>query len=144
MREKVEELDNRLGELESRAVLSDPQLLVKQKEIWVDAKGHRYDSSLDGVCPLDNLPLRKKFTYEREKVYRRQTIGEKIEEALAAEAAKGITIGISATSTLQETYKLRGSDESDGDLFGVGSMDIFFIAKPAMYKIGRASRRERV
>ncbi|GMT43002.1 MAG: hypothetical protein IEMM0002_1413 [bacterium] len=133
LQEKVQELDNRLGELESRAVLSDPELIVKQKDVWVCAKGHRYDNSLDGVCPLDKLPLRKKFTYEREKVYRRQTIGEQIERVLAAEAGRGITIGISATSTLQEAYQLRGNNQADGEMFGIGSLDIFFIAKPALY-----------
>jgi hypothetical protein len=126
LEERSRELEERLRELESRAVLSEPELLVKQKEIWVCDNGHEYDNGRDGKCPLDGLPLIKSFTYQREKVYRRQTISEKIEEVLAGEAKKGVSIGISGTATAQEALRLKGnSNEADGDLFGVGSMDVF-------------------
>ncbi len=134
LEEKTRDLDERLRELESRAVLSEPELLVKQKEISVCDNGHEYDGAREGKCPLDGLPLVKSFTYQREKVYRRQTISEKIEEVLAGEAKKGVSIGVSGTATAQEAVRLKGnSNEADGDLFGVGSMDVFFIAKPALY-----------
>ncbi len=132
--ERLDILEERLRELESRAVLSEPELLVKQKEIFVCNNGHEYNDGGNGKCPLDGLPLAKSFTYQREKVYRRQTISEKIEEVLAGEARKGVSIGISSTATVQDALRLKGnSNEVNGDLFGVGSLDIFFIAKPALY-----------
>jgi len=132
--DRLNMLEERLSELESRAVLSEPELLVKQKEIFVCENGHEYDNRLDGKCPLDKLPLTKSFTYQREKVYRRQTISEKIEEILAGEAKKGVSIGISSTATIQEALRLkRNGNKPDGDLFSVGSLDLFFITRPAIY-----------
>ena len=131
---RTEELEERLRELEGRAVLSEPELIVKKKKILVCDNGHEYDDRLAGNCPLDNLPLKKSFTYQREKLFRRQTISTKIEEALAAEAEKSVSIGVSATGTVQSALHLNGNkSEANGDVYGVGSTDIFFIAKPAIY-----------
>ena len=134
LEERTRELEERLRELESKAVLSEPELIVKEKDVWICDNGHEYDERHNGKCPLDGLSLHKSFTYQREKVFRRQTISEKIEEVLEEEAKKGITIGISGTGTIQHANRLEGAgNEADGDLFGIGSLDIFFIAKPVLY-----------
>ncbi|VAX23481.1 hypothetical protein MNBD_NITROSPINAE02-341 [hydrothermal vent metagenome] len=132
---RIQELENQLQELESKVVLSEPEMIVKQKEIWACDNGHEYNEPLDGVCPNDQLPLRKEFTYQREKVFRRQTISEQIQKALDDRDARGLDIGVSATSTLQETFRLSGDDKGVQDLFGVGSTDIYFIGKPALYTL---------
>ncbi|MFP6637648.1 MAG: hypothetical protein VB778_03380 [Nitrospinaceae bacterium] len=133
LRDRTQKLEDRLMELEGQVVLSEPELIVKQKDIWVCDDGQEFDHP-DGSKCLDGKKLRKSFTYQREKVYRRQTISEKIEEALAAEADSGITIGVSATTTVQQAIGI-GSDanKASGDLFGIGSIDLIFIGKPALY-----------
>ncbi len=132
---RLQELEDQLRDLESKTVLSEPEMIIKQKEIWVCENGHEYDNRLDGKCPNDGLSLHKESTYQREKVYRRQTIGEQIQNALDEREAKGINIGVSSTATLQETFRVSGEDEAVQDLFGVGSTDIYFIGKPALYTL---------
>ena len=135
LRDRTQELEERLMELESKAVLSEPELIVKQKDIWVCDDGQEFDRPEGAKC-LDGKALRKTFTYQREKVYRRQTISEKIEEALAAEAEAGITIGVSATGTVQQAIGIGGhKNNADGDLFGIGSVDMVLIGKPALYTL---------
>ncbi len=135
MENRLQELEDQLKDLESKTVLSEPEMIIKEKEIWVCENGHEYDSRLEGVCPSDGLALRKDFTYQREKVFRRQTIGEQIQNALDERDSRGIDIGVSATSTLQETFKTSGAEKGVQDLFGVGSTDLYFIGKPALYTL---------
>src|SRR5689334_18001824 len=73
--ERLDALEQRLSELESSAVLSEPETRVKKVEVWVDSNGNEHDEAVPGS--------RKTVTYQRERVFRRQTISEKIEEALA-------------------------------------------------------------
>ncbi|MBT3921108.1 MAG: hypothetical protein HOF21_00890 [Nitrospina sp.] len=130
LRNRTQELEDRLMDLESKAVLSEPELIVKQKDIWVCDDGQEFDRPDRAKC-RDGKELRKSFTYQREKVYRRQTISEKIEEALTAE--EGISMGVSATATVQQAIGI-GSHENkaEGDLFGIGSVDLLLIGKPAL------------
>ena len=135
LRDRTERLEERLMDLEGRAVLSEPELIIKRKDIWVCDNGLEFDDPDGGKCP-DGKALRKSFTYHREKVFRRQTINEKIEEALAAEEEKGISIGLSGTGTLQHAIGIKGSNNTaDGNLFGVGSVDLYLIGKPALYTL---------
>ncbi|HEO65064.1 MAG TPA: carbohydrate porin, partial [Spirochaetes bacterium] len=132
--QRIEQLEKRLSDLEGRAILSDPEFIIKKKVIWVCKNGHQHDSKLDGKCPFDNLPLKKSFTYQREKVFRRQTIGEQIAAAQSEQDSKGIKIGISGTTMFQTPFRLKGrNSDINGDFFGMGSMDIFFISRPALY-----------
>ncbi len=135
LKSRLQELEDQLKELESKTVLSEPEMIIKQKEIWVCENGHEYDNRLDGKCPSDGLVLHKESTYQREKVYRRQTISEQIQSALDERDAKGINIGVSSTATLQETFRIGGEGKAVQDLFGVGSTDIYFIGKPALYTL---------
>ncbi len=133
LRDRTQELEERLMDLESKAVLSEPELIVKQKDIWVCDDGQEFDRLGSIKCP-DGKGLRKSFTYQREKVYRRQTISEKIEEALSAEAEKGIAIDVSGTGTVQQAIGIGDhKNNAEGDLYGIGSVDIFLIGKPALH-----------
>ena len=133
LRDRTQVLEERLMDLEGRAVLSEPQLIVRQKDIWVCEDGEEFDRP-DGAKCSDGKALNKSFTYQRQKFYRRQTISEKIEEALAAEADSGISIGVNGTGTLQQAIGIGShKNTADGDLFGIGSVDMFLIGKPAMF-----------
>ncbi|KMP11355.1 hypothetical protein UR09_03635 [Candidatus Nitromaritima sp. SCGC AAA799-A02] len=133
LRDRMQRLEERLMELESKAVLSEPELIVKRKDIWVCNDGLEFDDPDSGKCSDGEKP-QKSFTYQREKVFRRQTISEKIEETLASEAEKGLSIGLSGTGTLQHAIGTHGADNTaEGNLFGVGSVDLFLIGKPALY-----------
>ncbi len=134
LKERIKELEQQFRALESRAVLSEPEIIVHQKKIWVCDNGHEHEKKYDGKCPLDGLSLKKSFTFERERVYRKQTISGAVEAALADESDRGITIGLSGTTTLQGAFRVRGDrKEANNDLFGVGSLDLLFMAKPALY-----------
>ena len=73
--ERIRTLEQRLTELESTTVLSEPETRVRRIEVYVDKDGNQYDQQVPGA--------KREVTYQRERVYRRQTINEKIEEALA-------------------------------------------------------------
>ena len=55
-------------------MLSEPETRVKRIEVYVDPNGVQTDEPVPGA--------KREVTYQRERVYRRQTINEKIEEAL--------------------------------------------------------------
>src|SRR5262245_25859724 len=78
--DRIEALEKRLSELESSAVLSEPETRVKKIEVYVDQNGVEHDEPVPGS--------KKTVTYQRERVFRRQTISEKIEEALSDHDSK--------------------------------------------------------
>src|SRR5262245_3803430 len=77
--DRIDELERRLSQLESTAVLSAPKVLVKEVHVWVDEQGNQYDHEVPGSKEV--------ITYERELAQRRETIEDSIGEALEAEAA---------------------------------------------------------
>ena len=89
--QRVEELESRVEDLESTAVLSEPETRVRRIQVWVDENGIEYDEERPGTRPV--------ITYQRERVYRRQLINDKIEEALD-EAAAWVSMPRSRYSTL--------------------------------------------
>jgi hypothetical protein len=116
--------EQRLGDLESSAVLSEPETRVKRVDVWVDKNGNEYDH------PAENA--KKSVTYQRERVLRRQTINEKIEEALAGDSAKRVTIGVDATSATQVASQTGGADsDADGHAYQLASADLTFTANLA-------------
>ena len=72
--ERIATLEQRITDLESSTVLSEPETRVRRVEVFVDPNGNETDEPVSGATPA--------VTYQRERVYRRQTISEKIEEAL--------------------------------------------------------------
>ena len=124
--DRIELLEKRLGDIESTAVLSEPETRVKRVEIYVDPNGVQTDEPVPGA--------KKEVTYQRERVYRRQTINEKIEEALAAADDQSVKLGVDATTVTQGAGRTRGSaSHPDRKAYALASADLFFAAKLAQY-----------
>jgi len=123
---RVDTLESRLGDIETSAVLSEPETRVKRIEVYVDKNGNEYDQPTPGA--------EKTVTYQRERVLRRQTINEKIEEALAGEAEKRVAIGVDAATVTQFANQSQGADQSaDGHAYQFAAADLTFSAKLAQY-----------
>ena len=132
MAARVAALEKRVKELEAQTVLSLPELIVKEKKVYVCEKGHSFNKPQDGSkCPHDGSKVSVQKTYQKEKYYRRKSIEDKIEEALAS--IQPIGIGISATGLLSGTIGTGKTvaSKAKNDLFASGSLDIGVTAKPA-------------
>ena len=125
--ERIRVLEQRLIEFESTTVLSEPETRVKQIEIWVDKDGNQYDRQMPGT--------KREVTYQRERAYRRQTINEKIEEALADEKDQSVGIGVDATTVAQLTNQTTDTFLADRNAYALASADLFFTAKLAQHTI---------
>lgn len=124
--DRIEQLEKRLNDLETSAVLSEPETRVRKVEVYVDKNGVEYDQPTAGA--------RKTVTYQRERVYRRQTINEKIEEAMADAADKSVRIGVDATTVTQAAGRTRGDlARPNKRAYALASADLFFTAKLAQY-----------
>jgi hypothetical protein len=124
--DRIEQLEKRLADLESSAVLSEPETRVKRLEVYVDQNGILSDQPAPGA--------KKTVTYQRERVYRRQTINEKIEEAMSSAADQAVKIGVDATTVFQEAGRTRGDAfRPNKKAYALASADLFFTAKLAQY-----------
>jgi hypothetical protein len=124
--ERIKQLEARITDLESEAVLSEPETRVKRIEVYVDQNGVQTDEPAAGA--------KKEVTYQRERVYRRQTINEKIEQALADADAQAVKIGIDATTVTQGAGRTRGDEtHPNRKAYALASADLFFAAKLAQY-----------
>jgi len=122
--DRIDELERRLSQLESTAVLSAPKVLVKEVHVWVDKDGNEYDHAVPGA--------KETITYQRELAQRRQTIEDEIDDKLAEESAKGVEIGINNVTSLQGAFQTRGDEtEADGHMYGLSAADITFSGKSA-------------
>jgi len=122
--ERIKLLEQRLAELESSTVLSETETRVRRVEVWVDPEGGQHDEPVAGA--------RRTVTYQRERVYRRQTINEKIEGALSAEADKSVQVGVSAAIATQVAAQTKGAPaDADGKAYALGSADLYFAARVA-------------
>jgi Carboxypeptidase regulatory-like domain len=118
---QVRALQERVAQLEASTVLSEPETRVKRIEIWVDRNGNEHDQQVPGAT--------RKVTYQRERVYRRQTINEKIEEALAEAEEHNVKLGINATIATQAAAQNRGpKTDASGHTYELASADLFFTA----------------
>lgn len=122
--ERIRVLEQRLSELESSTVLSEPETRVKRIEVWVDANGNQYDHEVPGA--------KRTVTYQRERVYRRQTINEKIEDALQSAADNNVKVGVSAATVTQIANRTDGT-LTTGHAYELASADLFFTAGLAQY-----------
>ena len=122
--ERLNAIDERLNNLETNVVLSEPKTIVREVEVYVDQAGNEYS---------EPAPDRRQvLTYERQRVFRRQSIGEEIEDALASADASGIAVGVSSVTTVQGALQAAGTQsEADGHVFGVTQADITFLAQSA-------------
>ena len=121
--QEVAELRQRVSDLESTTVLSEPETRVRRVEVFVDENGQEHDEPAPGT--------RREVTYRRERVYRRQTISEKIEEALADAEERNVRIGVDAAITTQFAQKTKGDSDTgliDDHAYALASADLFFTA----------------
>jgi len=119
--QQVADLKQRVTDLESNTVLSDPETRVRRVEVFVDENGGEHDEQVPGSKPV--------VTYRRERVYRRQTINEKIEEALADAEEHSVKIGVDAAITTQYAKRTKGDDPYiDNHAYALASADLFFTA----------------
>lgn len=122
--DRIDALEKRLAELESSAVLSEPETRVKKVDVYVDKNGVEHDEPVEGA--------KKTVTYQRERVFRRQTISEKIEEALSDQESRSVKLGIDAAMVTQGVSQTKGEDsEADGHAYALASADLFFSANIA-------------
>ncbi len=125
---RIETLEQRLIELETSTVLSDPETRVKPIEVFIDENGLEHESE---------VPSSKRIiTYQRERVYRRQTINEKIDEALDDAANNSVEVGVDAAIIIQNVQQSQGIDKAtDGNFYQLASTDLYFTAGLAQYTV---------
>jgi len=124
--DRIKVLEQRLSDLESGTVLSEPETRVKRIEVYVDKNANQYDQPVPGA--------KKQVTYQRERVYRRQWLSEKLEQAFADQDAKKITVGMSAASVTQLARQTSGNpNEANGHAYQLASADLLFSAGLAQY-----------
>jgi hypothetical protein len=124
--DRIKQLEQRITDLESETVLSEPETRVKRIEVYVDQNKNVHDEPVPGA--------KKEVSYQRERVYRRQTINEKIEQALAAAEDQSVKIGVDATTVTQGAGRTTGDpDRPNKKAYALASADLFFAAKLAQY-----------
>ncbi len=124
----IKELEQRIIELETTTVLSDPETRVKQIEVFVDANGIEHDTQVPGS--------KRRITYQRERVYRRQTINEKISEAMEDASNRNVQLGVDAAIIIQNVQQHRGDNKTaDGNFYQLASTDLYFTAGLAQYTL---------
>ena len=117
--EKIATLEQRVSDLESTTVLSEPETRVRRVEVFVDPSGGEHEEQVPGGSSV--------VTYQRERVYRRQTISEKIEEALADADENRVTVGVDAAMGTQFARRTEGN-LTDRQAYALASADLFFTA----------------
>ena len=126
--QRIGELEQRINDLESTAVLSEPETRVRRVEVFVDPNGTVLDEPAPGAEPT--------VTYQRERVYRRQTINEKLEEALADAENRNVRVGVDAAFGTQGAGRTRGAGSlPDRNAYALASADLFFTAGIAQYTV---------
>ena len=125
--EKIATLEQRISDLESNTVLSEPETRVRRVDVYVDPSGGEHDEPVPGAKPV--------VTYQRERVYRRQTISEKIEEALDEAANRSVAIGVDAAVGTQFAARTKGDQDPNAGAYALASADLFFTAGIAQYTV---------
>ena len=118
--QKIATLEQRLTDLETSAVLSEPETRVRRVEVYVDPTGQQHDEPVPGS--------KKEVTYLRERTYRRQTISEKIDAALEDAAKHQVTVGVDAAMATQFATRTRGDVDPSNSAYALASADLFFTA----------------
>ena len=126
--QKIATLEQRINDLESTTVLSEPETRVRRVEVFVDPNGGEHDEPVPGAKPT--------VTYQRERVYRRQTINEKIEEALE-DADEQQRHGRRRCGDGHAVRRPHGGRRSTptSNAYALASADLFFTAGLAQYTI---------
>lgn len=121
MLDRIKLLEQRIKDLESSTVYSEPETRTKKKVVFVDKNGIESDQPIEGA--------KKVTTYERERVYRRQTINEKIEEALSDAEEHSVKVGVNAGIVSQFAHRTKGDPVvPNNHFYELASADLFFTA----------------
>jgi hypothetical protein len=121
MLDRIKMLEQRIRDLESSTVLSEPETRVKQIEVYVDENGVQHETPVPGA--------KREISYQRERVYRRQTINEKIEEALADAEEHSVKVGVDAGIVTQFARRTKGPrGQADNHFYELASADLYFTA----------------
>jgi hypothetical protein len=118
--ERIATLEQRISDLESSTVLSEPETRVRRVEVYVDESGGEHDEPVPGATPT--------VTYRRERAYRRQTISEKIDEALEDAASRSVSVGVDAAMGTQLAGRTKGDIDANNRAYALASADLFFTA----------------
>ena len=119
--DRIKVLEQRLKDLETTAVLSEPQTRTKRVEVYVDPQGGVHDEPVPGA--------RKTVTYQRERVYRRQTMSEQIEAAIADAEQHKVEVGVNAGIVAQFGFRTQGDTAAPTNrAYELASADLFFTA----------------
>jgi hypothetical protein len=119
--DRIKSLEQRIRDLETTTVYSEPETRTKRKEVYVDKNGIETDTPAPGA--------KKTVTYERERVYRRQTINEKIEEALSTAEEHSVKVGVNAGIVTQFAHRTEGEPiVPNNHFYELASADLFFTA----------------
>jgi hypothetical protein len=117
---RIATLEQRITDLESTTVLSEPETRVRRVEVFVDPTGAEHAEPVPGATPV--------VTYQRERVYRRQTISEKIEEALEDAESRSVSLGVDAATVTQFAGRTDSDLYANRQAYGLASADLFFTA----------------
>ncbi len=118
--QKIATLEQRVADLETTTVLSEPETRVRRVEVYVDPTGQQHDEPVPGA--------KKEVTYLRERTYRRQTISEKIDAALEDAAKHQVTVGVDAAMATQFATRTQGDVDPGNSAYALASADLFFTA----------------
>ena len=128
LQDRINTLEQRVRDLEASAVLSEPETRTRKTTVYVDKNSNIYDRPTPGA--------KETVTYQRERVYRRQTINEKIEEALSDQAEKNVSVGVNAAIAPQAVFQTKGKKgDADRHAYELASADLFFTARVAQHTL---------
>lgn len=120
----IRALEARVANLETYAVMSVPETRTKRIEVYVDANSNEYDHPVPGA--------KKVVTYQRERVYRRAEINEKVGAILADQADKSVAVGVSGAIMPAGSLQAGGpKGPAAGKAYDLASADITFAARVA-------------
>jgi hypothetical protein len=124
----MQRLFERLRALEERLDRLDQVEVVKKTIEYVCPGGEILDQPPPGGrCPEGKAAPQVRETFRTSTVSRRESIADKIEEAIADAESKKVAVGGSARGALQQV--LNGAD-GENKLFGQGAIDLTLIYQP--------------
>src|SRR5438093_1876159 len=126
MQAQIAALEQRVRDLEASTVYSQPETRTRKTTVYIDKNNNIYDKPTEGA--------KKTVTYQRERVYRRQTIDEKIQQALDEQGKNSVQVGVNAAIAPQGVFQIKGEKtDADRHAYQLASADLFFTAHIAQH-----------
>src|SRR3989442_14143439 len=128
MQQRIHELEQRVRALEASTVYSLPETRTRRTTVYIDKNSNIYDKPTPGA--------KKTTTYQRERVYRRQSIDEKIQGALEDQSKNSVRVGVSAAIAPQVVFQTKGEKtDADRHAYQLSSADLYFTARIAQHTV---------